>query len=106
MLTATRDWCKYIKLGYARATHLASIDIRQDRITREYGMKLIDEFEGFRPASLDYFLDIMDLTEQEFNEILAALSVPPYIHDFKKDIIMKKKVSDQDQWDASKNIRE
>ncbi len=106
MLTATRDWCKYIKRGYARATHLASIDIRQGRMTREYGMTLIDKFEGFRPASLDYFLEIMELTEQKFNEIFAALSEPPYVHDFRKKVVMGKKVWDQDQWDASKSINE
>jgi len=102
MLTGVRDWCKYIKRGYARATHLASIDIRQNRLERELGLKLVEKFEGFRPASLDYLLDILDMTEEEFNEILSKQSVSPYVHNFEEDIIRSKKLWDQDQWDITK----
>jgi len=105
MLTGVRDWCKYIKRGYARATHLASIDIRQNRITHELGFKLIDKYEGFRPASLDYFLEITDLTEEEFNSILSKHIVPPYVHNFEEDVIKGKKLWDQDLWDTTKSLK-
>ncbi len=59
MLTDVRDWCKFVKRGYARATHLASIDIKQDRLLRKKGLKLIEKYEGFQPTRLDYFLDIV-----------------------------------------------
>jgi N-acetyl sugar amidotransferase len=104
MLTGVRDWCKYIKRGYARATHLACIDIRQKRITREYGEKLVGKYEGFRPASLDYFLEITGFTELEFNSILSKQMVPPYVHNFEEEIIRGKKLWDQDLWDTSKSL--
>lgn len=101
MLTGVRDWCKYIKRGYARATHLASIEIRQNRLTREEGMKLVEKFEGFRPTSLDYFLEILDLTEEEFNKFILEHCVPPYVHNFEENVIKGKKLWDQDLWDKS-----
>lgn len=105
MLTGVRDWCKYLKRGYARATHLASIDIRQDRLTREHGLKLIEKCEGFRPASLDYFLEITDLSEDEFNSILSKKIEPPYIHNFEEEVIRSKKLWDQDLWDTTKSLK-
>ena len=32
ILQGTRDFIKYLKRGYGRTTHLASIDIRNDRL--------------------------------------------------------------------------
>ncbi|MFH1437909.1 MAG: hypothetical protein ABIJ56_19535, partial [Pseudomonadota bacterium] len=33
-----RDYLKFTKRGYARTTHLASIDVRNGRISREEGI--------------------------------------------------------------------
>lgn len=97
MLTGVRDYLKYIKRGFARTTHLTSIDIRHGRMTREKAMKLVRQFEGKRPASLDYFLKIMDMTENEFMEIALQHVIAP--HKFKKeDITIGKKLKDQDSW--------
>lgn len=105
MLTGVRDWCKYIKRGFARITHLASIDIRQNRLLREEGLKFIEKYEGFRPSSLDYFLEITGLNKDEFNNILAKKMIAPYIHNFKEDIARGKKLWDQDLWDTTDSIR-
>ena len=40
------------------------------RITKETAVKLISEFEGKRPPSLDIFLSYLNMTEEEFNEII------------------------------------
>jgi len=104
MLTGVRDWCKYIKRGYERASHLASIEIRQKKMLREEGLKLIEKFEGFRPASLDYFLDIMGFSEEEFNAIMAKHRIPPYVHNFEENLIKGKKLWDQDLWDKTQNL--
>jgi len=79
-----RDYLKYIKRGYGRAAHLASIDIRNNRLTREEGEKLVNKYDGLRPASLDLFLKILGITEEEFNKIAASHAVHPYKHDFSK----------------------
>lgn len=34
------------------------------------GWKLAEEYDGKRPASLDQFLDVVGITEEEFEEIL------------------------------------
>ncbi|MCA9408446.1 MAG: N-acetyl sugar amidotransferase [Candidatus Omnitrophica bacterium] len=77
-----RDYCKFIKRGYARVSHLTSIDIRNHRLKREEAEKLIKEYEGKRPASLDIFLKYVGITEKEFNDMLIKHAISPYNHDF------------------------
>jgi hypothetical protein len=80
-MQGVRDFIKFIKRGYARTSHLTSIDIRNGRISREEAIKLVAEFEGTRPHSLDLFLEYTGLTEPEFFEIalshkIEAISAP------------------------------
>ncbi|HEY9584305.1 MAG TPA: N-acetyl sugar amidotransferase [Candidatus Paceibacterota bacterium] len=84
-LQGPRDYLKFIKRGYARATHLASIDIRNGRMTREEGVKLIKKYEGRPPPSLDYLLPILGISEKAWRDIATSHSVPPYVHDFSKE---------------------
>jgi len=81
-LQGARDYIKFIKRGYARTTHLTSIDIRNGRMTREEAKKLIEKYEGKRPESLDYILKILDMDEAEWRRIAVAQAIPPYVHDF------------------------
>ena len=39
------DYLKFVKYGFGRATDHACIDIRNKRISREEGLKLVKEFE-------------------------------------------------------------
>ncbi len=48
-------------------------------MTREEALKLIDQYEGYRPASLDVFLKAMDMTEEEFNMIALKHVVSPQV---------------------------
>ncbi|OGG79572.1 ATPase [Candidatus Kaiserbacteria bacterium RIFCSPLOWO2_01_FULL_54_13] len=82
-LQGPRDYLKFIKRGYARTTHLTSIDIRNGRMTREEAAKLIVAHEGKRPQSLEYLLRILDISEDEWRKIAIAQAVPPYTHDFR-----------------------
>ncbi|HAA03410.1 MAG TPA: N-acetyl sugar amidotransferase, partial [Syntrophobacteraceae bacterium] len=81
MFTGIRDYLKFIKRGFGRTTHLVSIDIREGRKTREEGLKLIEQYDGKRPASLDLFLELVGLTEEEFLDIAMGQCVSPYKHD-------------------------
>lgn len=92
-LQGQRDYLKFIKRGYARVTHLTSIDIRNGRINRKEAVELIKQYEGKRPASLDYLLKILGITEQEWQEIALSHSVKPYRHDFSKEQV------DEPLWD-------
>ena len=84
MFNGVRDYIKYIKRGIGRTTHLTSIDIRNGRMKRDEAMKLTEKYDGKRPASLDVFLEYLDLSEEEFMKIAMSHCVAPYKHDPKK----------------------
>jgi N-acetyl sugar amidotransferase len=54
-----RDYCRFIKRGYGRTSHLVAIDIRHDRLSTEDGRKLVEEYDGKRPGTLDRFLELL-----------------------------------------------
>lgn len=96
-----RDYCKYIKRGYGRTNHLACIDIRNGRLTREEGMALAEAYDGKRPASLDLFLEYLDLSEEEFVRILKTHTVAPWEFD-EKAVERGEPLYDMDQWDRTR----
>jgi N-acetyl sugar amidotransferase len=95
-----RDYLKFIKRGYGRTTHLASIDIRNGRLEREEGLGMALEYDGKRPASLDMFLDYTGISEDEFNRIAESQAIAPYEHDWKKTR-RGEPLPDQDQRDLN-----
>ena len=95
-----RDYLRYIKRGYGRTTHLATIDIRNGRMARDEGLKLVDKYDGKRPESLPHFLEMLALSEDEFNRIAESHTVPPHSSDFNK-IKTGSKLPDRDKWDCS-----
>jgi len=95
-----RDYAKYVKRGYARTNHLASIDIRNGRLSREEALKLTRQYDGKRPASLDWFLGILQITEDEFYRILCKHKVYPW--EFcRADVETGKPLADMDRWDRT-----
>jgi N-acetyl sugar amidotransferase len=93
-----QDYLKWIKRGMSRMTHLASIDIRNGRMTREEGLKLIEEYEGIRPASLDVFLKAIDMSEEEFNRIAMTHVVAPHTGPDWSTIKRGPELPDQKDW--------
>jgi len=96
-LQGVRDYIKYIKRGYTRPTHLASIDIRNERLTRSEGQEMLNQYEGKKPASLEIFLDMIGLTEKEFFEIAQSHFVSPW----KLNVFVQEfgeKLPDFDKW--------
>ncbi len=73
-----RDYCKYLKRGYGRTAHLASIAIREGKITRKEALELEKKFDGKRPATLDTFLDEIGITEKEFMKIMKNHVIDPW----------------------------
>lgn len=96
-LQGVRDYIKYIKRGYTRPSHLVSLDIRNQRMSREEALKIIEEYEGNRPPSLDIFLNYIGLTEEEFIQVALSHGVSPYEHDPAK-VKPGKKLKDYDKW--------
>lgn len=95
-----RDYAKFIKRGYGRTNHLACIDIRNKRLSREKGWELAEKYDGKRPAFLDDFLDILQITEDEFNGILTKMSVYPWTFDSAK-VGNGNVLPDMDAWDRT-----
>lgn len=99
-MQGVRDYLKFIKRGYGRTTHLASIDIRNGRLDRESGERMAAAHDGKRPASLDVFLKYVGLTEQEFMETAARHQVAP--HTFDGSTVEKgEELWDQKLWDKT-----
>jgi N-acetyl sugar amidotransferase len=96
-MQGTRDYIKFIKRGYGRVAQINAFHVRNGRMTTEEARKIDDEFDGQRPPSLEVFLEYLGLTESEFNEIVKATAIPPYVHDFDKNKTAKP-VWDTVQW--------
>lgn len=77
-MQGVRDYIKYIKRGYTRPTHLASIDIRNERMSREEGELMVNQFEGKEPPSLEIFLELVGLNKEEFYAICESHTVSPW----------------------------
>ena len=101
MFQGVRDYLKYVKRGLGRTAHLTSIDIRNDRMTREQALKLTKKFDGKRPASLDIFLEYVGMTEPEFLQMAMSHQVAPNKHDPTKTK-RGKELWDQKLWDRTK----
>jgi len=97
-VNGVRDWLKYIKRGFGRTAQSVAREIRNGRITKEEGQKMLDEYEGRRPESLDYFLKLLDLTEDEFMKIVLQHQISPWKYDDSK-ISRGKRLPDQEEWE-------
>lgn len=71
------DYLKYVKYGFGRATDHACIDIRNGRITREEGIKLVQNFDGKYPHySIKEFIEYSGMTKEEIDEIIDSYTNP------------------------------
>ena len=96
-MQGVRDYLKFLKRGYSRVTQMTAIDIRNGRMTKDEADQLVSQWEGNKPPSLQIFLEFLEMTEVEFNEIVAKLVVPPYKPDFQV-IKWGKRTPDFDLW--------
>jgi N-acetyl sugar amidotransferase len=93
-----QDYLKWLKRGMSRMTHLASIDIRNGRMTRDEGLKMIEQYEGKRPASLDVFLKAIDMTDEEFHNIALKHVVAPHVPPDWRKVPRGPELPDQKEW--------
>jgi len=97
-MQGVRDYIKYRKRGYSRVSHLMALELRKGAINKKSAEKLISEFEGKRPASLDLFLNMLGLSEEDFEEIIQKHRVDPW--DDRVMVQIGKKPHDFDSWQA------
>jgi len=72
--TGIHDYFKYLKFGFARATDLACLHVRRNRISRLEALEIIKSVDGRFPRtylgkSLDKILSPLNVTIEEFMEI-------------------------------------
>lgn len=96
-MQGVRDYIKYLKRGYARVTQMTALDIRNDRLRKEEADRLVAEHEGKRPPSLELFLEYLELTEEQFNAMVAKTVVPPQQPEFEA-IVWGPKTHDFEAW--------
>lgn len=96
MMQGMRDYLKLRKRGYARTTHLTSIDIRHGRIERNVAAALVDEYENRKPYSVELFLELLGITENELEEIIEQNQIDPW--DGKAPIKIGPKPRDYEAW--------
>ena len=93
-----RDWLKYIKRGFGRTAQSVAREIRLKKMTKEKGKLLVDKFHATKPKSLEYFLKILNISEEEFMKIALQHQISPWEYDDTK-VKTGKKLHDQDEWD-------
>jgi N-acetyl sugar amidotransferase len=96
-MQGVRDYIKYLKRGYARVSQMTALDLRNGRITKTEADRLVAEYEGKKPPSLEIFLEYLELSEDEFNEIVEKTVVAPHKPDF-SSMVLGSKTKDYDQW--------
>lgn len=71
------DYLKFVKYGFGRATDHACIDIRNKRITREEGLRLVKQYDGRYPVyGISEFMQYSGMTKQEIDDILDSFTNP------------------------------
>lgn len=85
-MQGVRDYIKFLKRGFGRTTHLASIDIRNGRLAREKAEELVEGYDGRRPAALDLFLRYLDISENQFMDLVRPHVVAPHVMPEAQDV--------------------
>ena len=76
-LVGLHDYLKYVKYGFGRATDHAGIDIRNKRISREEGIKLVKEFDGKYPSyAVSEFIKYSGMGKEEIDSIIDSFTNP------------------------------
>ena len=76
-LQGMRDYTKFLKRGFGRTTHLTSIDIRNDRLDREEALRLVEKYDGKKPASINYFLEMLGISEEKYMNLIQKHVISP-----------------------------
>jgi N-acetyl sugar amidotransferase len=70
------DYLKYIKFGYGRGTDHSCKDIRAGYMTREEGIKMVQKYDHVKSKDLKRWLEYVDMTEKEFDEVADTFRDP------------------------------
>ena len=86
------DYLKFVKYGFGRATDHASIDIRNNRLTRKQGLEKVNEFDGKYPHyGIKTFIKYSGMAKKEIDTIIDSFTNPILFEsdendEFKRDV--------------------
>lgn len=109
IFTGMRDYIKYLKRNFSRVTHLTTLDIKHGRMTREEALQHIEKLEKRIPRSLEIFLEYLDISEQEFYEIVFKHVIAPAKIIDVSTLTPGEKLWDHDLWyreNENRNIKQ
>ena len=72
LINRLHQYIKVLKFGYGRATDHASEDIRQQKISREEGKRLVKEYD-LQPLGINYLSQISDFLEYSNHQLTEIL---------------------------------
>jgi hypothetical protein len=72
-MIGVHDYTKFVKRGYGRATDHAVKDVRAGIMTREEAFDIINKIDPKRPGTMDHFLKITGMSEDELIKKIKAL---------------------------------
>ena len=76
-LVGLHDYLKYVKYGFGRATDHACIDIRNQRLTRDEAIDLVEKYDGKYPHyGVDSFIEYSGLTKIEIDNVIDSFTNP------------------------------
>lgn len=76
-LVGLHDYLKFVKYGFGRATDHACIDIRNRRLTREEGLKLVKQYDGKYPHyAVTEFIKYSGLPKEEIDNVIDSYTNP------------------------------
>ena len=76
-MQGTRDYIKYLKRGYGRVSQINAFNLRKGEKTLEKSIEENLLYDGKKPHSLKIFLEYMGMTEDEFNNTVLKMNIPP-----------------------------
>jgi len=72
IMPGMHDYTNYLKRGFGRATIHASMDVRNGLLNRDDAIEIAKEYDQVEPEVLNYYLDITDLSREEFYETMKS----------------------------------
>lgn len=76
-LVGLHDYLKYVKYGFGRATDHACLDIRNNRISREEGIRLVKKYDGKYPHyAVSEFQKYSGMSKEEIDQIIDSFTNP------------------------------
>tara|TARA_B100000767_G_C19754387_1_gene532237 strand:- start:234 stop:1370 length:1137 start_codon:yes stop_codon:yes gene_type:complete len=90
------DYLKFIKLGYGRGTDHSNYAIRDGKMSREEGIKMVEKYDHVIPSDLKRWLSYVSMDEKEFHKIADSFR-DPRVWKIKNNMWVKKTINGNEQ---------